>query len=84
VVWSEALRNPALAAGLRDSFDAAGQALAETVRASSPAGTRLAPDVLAKTLLCLLSGYLLQLAIRGSDAVAPIPDAVRELFPAAG
>jgi hypothetical protein len=34
-------------------------------------------------LLCVLPGYLLQLAIRGADAVAPIPAAVRELIPAA-
>lgn len=80
VVWSEALRNPVLAARLRDSFDAAGQELAETARASSN-GVKLAPDVLATTLLCVLPGYLLQAAIRGPDAVAPIPDGVRALFP---
>jgi TetR/AcrR family transcriptional regulator, transcriptional repressor of aconitase len=81
VVWSEALRNPALAVRLRESFDEAGEALAQTARASSPTATKLAPDVLAKTLLCVLPGYLLQVAIRGADAVAPIPDAVRKLFP---
>jgi TetR/AcrR family transcriptional regulator, transcriptional repressor of aconitase len=80
VVWSEALRNPALAARLRESFDEAGAALAETAR-SSPTNTKLAPDLLAKLMLCVLPGYLLQVAIRGADAVAPIPDAVRELFP---
>jgi TetR/AcrR family transcriptional regulator, transcriptional repressor of aconitase len=80
VVWSEALRNPALAARLRESFDQAGAALTETAR-NSPTNTKLAPDVLAKLLLCVLPGYLLQAAIRGADAVAPIPDAVRELFP---
>jgi TetR/AcrR family transcriptional regulator, transcriptional repressor of aconitase len=80
VVWSEALRNPALAARLQESFDAAGEALAGTARASSPTASRLDSDVLAKTLLCVLPGYLLQVAIRGADAVAPIPDAVRALF----
>jgi TetR/AcrR family transcriptional regulator, transcriptional repressor of aconitase len=83
VVWSEAVRNPALAARLRESFEAAGEVLAETARAGSSTRRELAPDVLAKTLLCVLPGYLLQVAIRGDDAVAPIPDAVRELFPAA-
>src|ERR1700749_652219 len=63
VVWSEALRNPALAARLQESFDSAGEALAETARGSSPTATQLAPDVLAKTLLCVLPGYLLQVAI---------------------
>jgi TetR/AcrR family transcriptional regulator, transcriptional repressor of aconitase len=81
VVWSEALRNPALAVRLRESFDQAGKALAETARTTSATGIELAPDVLAKTLLCVLPGYLLQVAIRGADAVAPIPDAVRALLP---
>jgi TetR/AcrR family transcriptional regulator, transcriptional repressor of aconitase len=80
VVWSEALRNPALAARLQESFDAAGEALAETAGAGAPTATVVTPDVLAKTLLCVLPGYLLQVAIRGADAVAPIPAAVRELF----
>jgi hypothetical protein len=62
---------------------AAGAALADTVRASSLTGPELGPDVLTKTLLCVLPGYLLQVAIRGADAVAAIPEAVRELFPAA-
>src|ERR1700744_6241734 len=80
VVWSEALRNPALAARLQESFDAAGEALAEHARGRLPAASHPAPDVLANTLLCVLPGYLLQVAIRGADAVAPIPDAVRALF----
>jgi TetR/AcrR family transcriptional regulator, transcriptional repressor of aconitase len=80
VVWSEALRNPALATRLRESFDEAGAALTETAR-SSPTSAELAPDVLAKMLLCVLPGYLLQVAIRGAEAVAPIPDALRALFP---
>jgi hypothetical protein len=41
----------------------------------------IAPDVLANTLLCVLPGYLLQLTIRGADAVKTIPDAVRTLIP---
>jgi AcrR family transcriptional regulator len=80
VVWAEALRNPALAVRLRESLDQAAEALAQTARAGSPGSAELAPDTLAKTLLCVLPGYLLQLAIRGADAVAPIPAAVRELF----
>jgi TetR/AcrR family transcriptional regulator, transcriptional repressor of aconitase len=82
MVWSEALRNPELAERLRESFDEAGAALAETVRAGSPTGAELAPDVLAKTLLCVLPGYLLQVAILGADAVAALPGVVRQLFPA--
>jgi AcrR family transcriptional regulator len=83
VVWAEALRNPALAARLQETFDAAGEALAETAKADAPTAAALTPQVMAETVLCVLPGYLMQLAIRGADAVAPIPDAVRELFPAA-
>jgi hypothetical protein len=34
--------------------------------------------------VCVLPGYIFQLAIRGADAVKPIPDAIRGLFPADG
>ena len=77
LVWSEALRNPALASRLRASFEAGVNALAERLRASSVSGPELAPEVLANTLLCVLPGYILQLTIRGPDAVKGIPDAVR-------
>ena len=82
LVWSEALRNPALANRLAESFAAAVDALAEIARARSVTGAALAPEVLANTLLCVLPGYLLQLTIRGADAVKTIPDAVRALIPA--
>jgi TetR/AcrR family transcriptional regulator, transcriptional repressor of aconitase len=81
LVWSEALRNPALAGRLRESFDAGVDALAQIARASSVTSAELTPDVLANTLLCVLPGYLLQLTIRGADAVKTIPDAVRTLIP---
>lgn len=80
LVWSEAMRNPALAARLRDSFDAGADVLTKIARASRFAGAELAPDVLANMLLCVLPGYLLQLTIRGSDAIKTIPDAVRALI----
>lgn len=81
LVWSEALRNPALAARLRESFDAAGEALAAIARASSVTSSELGPEALANLLLCVLPGYLLQLTIRGADAVKTVPDAVRALIP---
>jgi AcrR family transcriptional regulator len=84
LVWSEALRDSALAARLQESFDAAGEALAEIARASSPTGTEPAPEDLANVLLCVLPGYLLQVTIRGAVAVKAIPDAVRALWPADG
>lgn len=82
LVWSEALRNPALAARLRESFEATADALAKTARGSSVTRTDIPPDARADTLLCLLPGYLLQMTVRGADAVKAIPDAMRALFPA--
>jgi TetR/AcrR family transcriptional regulator, transcriptional repressor of aconitase len=38
-------------------------------------------DVLATTLLSLVPGYLLQLALLGPAAVDGVPDAVRALWP---
>jgi TetR/AcrR family transcriptional regulator, transcriptional repressor of aconitase len=81
LVWSEALRNPALAARLRQSFDAAGRTLAEIARAGSAAPAEPAPEALANVLLCVLPGYLLQVTLRGGDAVKAIPGAVRTLWP---
>lgn len=84
LVWSEALRNPALATRLRESFDAAADALAEIVRARAITGAEIVSEVLANTLLCVLPGYLLQLTIRGAEAVTAIPDSLRALIPANG
>lgn len=81
LVWSEALRNPALATRLQESFDAGVAALAEIAGASSVISAELAPEALANTLLCVLPGYLLQLTIQGAEAVRTIPDAVRALIP---
>jgi TetR/AcrR family transcriptional regulator, transcriptional repressor of aconitase len=82
LVWSEALRNPGLATRLRESFDAGIDALAEMAEASSVSGTEIAPEALASALLCLLPGYIVQLAIRGADAVKAIPEAIRVLLAA--
>ena len=82
IVWSEALRNPALAARFKDLITQLQANLADVIQQSPgqlpadvPAG------VLATTLLCLVPGYLLQLALLGSDAVDGVPDAVRALWP---
>ena len=79
LVWSEALRNPALAARLRDSFATATEMIAEAAEAGSSGTGPLAPQVAATMLICLLPGYLLQLTIRGAEAVEDIPGAIRAL-----
>src|ERR1700744_536964 len=79
LVWSEALRNPTLAAYLRD-------AIATALVTLSGEG-HLAPDgptALADVLLCVLPGYLMRLALGGSEAVANIPAAVETVLTASG
>jgi TetR/AcrR family transcriptional regulator, transcriptional repressor of aconitase len=83
IVWSEALRNPSLAARFTDMVTQIRASLAEVIEQSSqhlPVG--VPADTLAATLTCLLPGYLLQLAILGPAAVDGVPGAVRALWPA--
>ena len=82
IVWSEALRNPALAARFGAMVAQLHANLAEVVlqsRGNLPGD--VSADVLATTLLSLVPGYLLQLALLGPAAVDGVPDAVRALWP---
>jgi AcrR family transcriptional regulator len=79
LVWSEALRNPALAARLRESNEAAARAL--SAQAPPAVSRRIPPGAVANLLLCVLPGYLMQLAIRGPEAVEAIPATVEAIFP---
>jgi AcrR family transcriptional regulator len=82
IVWSEALRNPSLAARFSALVTQLRANLAEVIqqsRGNLPGD--LSADVLATTLLSLVPGYLLQLALLGSAAVDGVPDAVRALWP---
>lgn len=87
LVWSEALRNPALAAHLRDAI---GTALATLSGHGATGGTPATGDddaqseaaALADVLLCVLPGYLMRLAVGGPQAVANIPGAVAKVLTA--
>jgi AcrR family transcriptional regulator len=82
IVWSEALRNPALAARFGAMVAQLHANLAEVVlqsRGNLPGD--VSADVLATTLLSLVPGYLLQLALLGPASVDGVPDAVRALWP---
>jgi len=82
IVWSEALRNPALAARFGAMVTQLQANLAEVVRQSrGNLPGDVSADVLATTLLSLVPGYLLQLALLGPAAVDGVPDAVRALWP---
>lgn len=83
IVWSEAVRNPALAARFTALVEQLRASLAEVIqqtRGSLP--DDVPADVLATALFSLVPGYLLQLALIGSAAVDGVPDAVRALWPA--
>jgi TetR/AcrR family transcriptional regulator, transcriptional repressor of aconitase len=82
IVWSEALRNPSLAARFATVVTEVRTNLADLInqsRATLPAD--VPADVLATTLLSLVPGYLVQLALQGPDAVAGVPDTIRALWP---
>jgi AcrR family transcriptional regulator len=83
IVWSEALRDPSLAARFTAMVAQIRADLTEVIEQSPqdlPAG--VPADILAATLICLVPGYLLQLAILGPAAVDGVPGAVRALWPA--
>ncbi len=85
LVWSEALRNPALAARLRDAISSASAALSAAPRGDSGEtahadDTRREPSDVAEVLLCVLPGYLMRLALGGPEAVASVPVAVERVL----
>jgi TetR/AcrR family transcriptional regulator, transcriptional repressor of aconitase len=83
IVWSEAVRNPSLAARFTALLTQLQASLAEVIqqtRGSLPGD--VPADVLAVTLLSLVPGYLVQLALLGPAAVDGVPGAVRALWPA--
>jgi AcrR family transcriptional regulator len=67
LVWSEALRNPVLAERLSTSNTAAAQLLKSSKRRNQ--NTAAVTDL----LLCVLPGYLMQLALGGPTAVKRVP-----------
>jgi AcrR family transcriptional regulator len=83
MVWSEALRNPALAERLEAATVSMSQDMTALVRERQQAGTWSgAPaDALAQVILSILPGFLFNLALLGPRGVAGFPDAVRTLWP---
>ena len=75
LVWSEALRNPALAGLLRTA-----NATAEQLLSSRPVNRRRRGPAVNDLLLCVLPGYLMQLALGGNAAVDRVPRTMKEIF----
>jgi len=91
LVWSEALRNPTLAARLRAAIATALVTLSGDARGApdgeedgTPTDDRAhgGTTALADVLLCVLPGYLMRLALGGLEAVAEIPGAVETVLTA--
>jgi AcrR family transcriptional regulator len=84
LVWAEALRNPLLARQLRELLTRMGDELALLVAGHQRAGQlpgTVAADAIARTLVSVMAGYIVQLTMLGPDAVADVPDAARALWP---
>lgn len=79
LVWSEALRNPRLAAHLRDATVSALAALADP-KPRRAGHDSLDPTALADLLLCVLPGYLMRLALGGPTGIENVPAAVEKVL----
>ncbi|WP_328606945.1 TetR/AcrR family transcriptional regulator [Amycolatopsis sp. NBC_00345] len=83
MVWSEALRDAALAERLKAATVVMSEDVAALVRERQRAGawTGTSAEALAQVILSILPGFLFNLALLGPDGVAGFPDAVRTLWP---
>lgn len=84
LVWAEVLRNPALARRFANLLAQMRDSLADVVREQQNSGvlpSGASTDALAATLISIVPGYVLQLALLGPAAVDGVPDAVRALWP---
>ncbi|TNC23415.1 TetR/AcrR family transcriptional regulator [Amycolatopsis alkalitolerans] len=83
MVWSEALRDPALAERLEAATVSMSHDMAGLVRERQRSGawTTAPAEVLARVILSILPGFLFNLALLGPRGVTGFPDAVRTLWP---
>ena len=84
LTWSEALRNPELAGRFADLFALMRTEFTQIVGEYQKSGNlpqHLPADALAATLLSILPGYILQLALLGPAAVDLVPSAIEALWP---
>jgi AcrR family transcriptional regulator len=84
LVWSEALRTPALAERFDALLSEMRAALAEVVREHQRRGTlpnSAGAEALAELLMAIVPGFILQLAMFGESATDGIPDAARAMWP---
>ncbi|MEV7323647.1 TetR/AcrR family transcriptional regulator [Streptomyces sp. NPDC093970] len=84
LAWSEALRNPALAGQIGTLLTQMRSDLAAIVRQHQETGALPAgvtADEIAGALVCILPGYIVQVAMLDPAHVAGVGEAVRALWP---
>ncbi|WP_317440978.1 TetR/AcrR family transcriptional regulator [Streptomyces collinus] len=84
LVWGEAMRNRSLADKLDHLVGRIRANLVTLVRDQQKRGalpTNVTAEAIASTMLSVLPGYILQVALLDPAAVAEVPDAVRALWP---
>ncbi|MFF4958894.1 TetR/AcrR family transcriptional regulator [Streptomyces sp. NPDC001222] len=84
LAWSEALRNPTLAGQFSTLLNQMRSDLAEVVREHQESGALprgVTAESIAGALVCLLPGYILQVAMLDPTLVDGVGDAVRALWP---
>lgn len=84
LVWGEAVRNRSLAGKLDQLMGRIHANLVILVRDHQEAGglpTNVTAEAIASTMLAVLPGYILQVALLDPAVVAEMPDAVRALRP---
>ncbi|MGW3631179.1 TetR/AcrR family transcriptional regulator [Streptomyces sp. NPDC005122] len=84
LAWSESLRNPSLAKHFDDLMTQMRSALTDVVRENQQGGSltrAVSPEAIAATLMCMLPGYILQLAMGDSKTLEDVPGALRALWP---
>lgn len=81
LVWSESLRNAAIAEQLNAAFSETHRIFADVLRATTDT-----PDAeveaTSSTFACIYVGYVMQLATQSPTAVAAVPGLVETLWPA--
>lgn len=84
LVWGEAMRNPSLARKLDLLMGRIRANLVVLVRDHQEHGdlpTHVTAEAIASTMLSVLPGYILQVALLEPEVLAEVPDAVRALWP---
>ncbi|MFJ9711486.1 TetR/AcrR family transcriptional regulator [Streptomyces sp. NPDC101234] len=84
LVWGEAMRNPSLARELDRLMGGIRANLVTLVRDHQENGglpVEVTAEAIASTMLSILPGYILQVALFDPAVVAGVPEAVRALWP---